>query len=156
MRFDSKLRPLSINTFFAVLAILYKSSPFLLETSYKSTRFCTKGLLELFISQIIFVYSSKKYSYTLYNSASLLYNSTKSAGYHELTFDATNLASGIYFFRISATSTREIEAFVDTKKLMLMKWFDRSLSYIAVMSSDCILLPAKIFTAKTRIKRRFH
>ena len=51
----------------------------------------------------------------------LLYNSTKSAGYHELTFDATNLASGIYFFRISATSTREIEAFVDTKKLMLMK-----------------------------------
>lgn len=51
----------------------------------------------------------------------LLLSSTKSAGYHELTFDATNLASGIYFFRISATSTMGKETFVDTKKLMLMK-----------------------------------
>lgn len=48
-------------------------------------------------------------------------NSTESAGYHEVTFNASNLASGIYFYRLSATSVDGKNNFADTKKLILMK-----------------------------------
>ena len=37
------------------------------------------------------------------------------AGLHEVTFDATKFASGVYFYRLQAGS------FVDTKKLILLK-----------------------------------
>ena len=50
-----------------------------------------------------------------------LVNSTQSAGFHEVNFNARNLASGIYFYRISAESLDGKTNFVDTKKLMLMK-----------------------------------
>ena len=50
-----------------------------------------------------------------------LLNSTESAGNHEVTFYANNLASGIYFCRISATSADGRKTFADTKKLILMK-----------------------------------
>ena len=50
-----------------------------------------------------------------------LINSTQSSGYHEVNFNAGNLASGIYFYRISAVSLDGKSTFVDTKKLILMK-----------------------------------
>jgi hypothetical protein len=44
-----------------------------------------------------------------------LVNEEKPAGYHEVEFNASNLASGVYLYRIQAGS------FVDTKKMILMK-----------------------------------
>lgn len=46
---------------------------------------------------------------------SQLVNEMKAAGRYEITFDASDLPSGIYFYRIEAGS------FVDTKKLILIK-----------------------------------
>jgi hypothetical protein len=50
-----------------------------------------------------------------------LINSTQSSGYHEINFNAGNLASGIYLYRISAISLDGKTNFVETKKLILMK-----------------------------------
>ena len=50
-----------------------------------------------------------------------LLNNTETAGYHEVIFNANNLASGIYFYRIMAVSTDNKKEFVDTKKFILMK-----------------------------------
>ncbi len=50
-----------------------------------------------------------------------LLNSTESAGYKEIIFNANNLASGIYFYRIVATSADGRNIFAETKKLILMK-----------------------------------
>jgi hypothetical protein len=47
-----------------------------------------------------------------------LANADIDAGYHEIQFNATNLASGVYFYRIQAGSC------VETKKLMLMNGDD--------------------------------
>jgi len=44
-----------------------------------------------------------------------LVNEDKSAGNYEVKFDATSLPSGIYFYRLKASS------FIETKKMMLMK-----------------------------------
>jgi len=44
-----------------------------------------------------------------------LVNGEQSMGYHEVTFDASSLASGTYFYRLQAGS------FTATKKLMLLK-----------------------------------
>ena len=50
-----------------------------------------------------------------------LVNNTESAGYHEVNFNASNLASGIYFYRIVAASVDGKNNFVDTKKFILLK-----------------------------------
>ena len=49
-----------------------------------------------------------------------LVNQTLSAGYHEVVFDASRLASGMYFYRITATSANGV-LFTGSKKMMLIK-----------------------------------
>jgi hypothetical protein len=51
-----------------------------------------------------------------------LVNETKAAGNYEVSFSASNLASGIYFYRLQAVPTgRQAGSFVETKKMVLMK-----------------------------------
>ena len=52
-----------------------------------------------------------------------LLNKEMNAGYHSVKFDASNLTSGIYLYRISAseTSTGSAQSFVDVKKMLLLK-----------------------------------
>ena len=45
----------------------------------------------------------------------LLVNQTMSAGYHKVDFDASQLTSGLYFYKVQA------ENFVQVKKMLLMK-----------------------------------
>jgi len=52
---------------------------------------------------------------TLGEQVALLQNGEQEAGYHEIKFDAKNLSSGVYFYRIQA------EDFVQTKRLLLLK-----------------------------------
>jgi len=42
-------------------------------------------------------------------------NEEREPGFHQVEFNATNLPSGVYFYRIQAGS------FVETKKMVLMK-----------------------------------
>jgi hypothetical protein len=58
---------------------------------------------------------------TIGQEVTTLINSTQSSGYHEVNFNARNLASGIYFYRITAISLDGKTNFVDTRKLVLMK-----------------------------------
>jgi hypothetical protein len=52
----------------------------------------------------------------------LVDNQIKSIGSYNLTFDAKDLPSGIYFYRLTASSTSEGDRnFVDVKKMMLIK-----------------------------------
>ena len=46
---------------------------------------------------------------------STLVNSVKDSGIHEVNFDASNLSSGMYFYRIEA------DHFVDQRKMILLK-----------------------------------
>ncbi|HVO73814.1 MAG TPA: T9SS type A sorting domain-containing protein, partial [Ignavibacteriaceae bacterium] len=50
-----------------------------------------------------------------------LINSNVKAGFHELNFDAGNLASGIYLYRLSAVSADVEKSSTKTKKLILLK-----------------------------------
>ena len=43
------------------------------------------------------------------------------AGNHEVTFDGRNLSSGIYFYKMEAVPLNGEKAFVQTKKMMLIK-----------------------------------
>ena len=47
--------------------------------------------------------------------ATLLKNETMDDGEHEIQFDAANLSSGLYFYKLST------ETFTATKKMVLMK-----------------------------------
>jgi len=49
-----------------------------------------------------------------------LVNETKRAGYHIVDFDASNLSSGIYIYRITAVSGERI-LFNESKRMILMK-----------------------------------
>ncbi len=63
--------------------------------------------------------SSEKVSVKVFDilgkEVATLVNENKEPGYYEVSFDASNLASGLYFYRIEAGS------FVETKKMMLIK-----------------------------------
>lgn len=50
----------------------------------------------------------------------VLLDETRSAGNYEINFDATNLTSGVYFYRINAQSVNG-ESFIKTMKMVLMK-----------------------------------
>jgi len=49
------------------------------------------------------------------NEVATLVNEEKPAGYYEVEFDASDLTSGIYYYRINAGSYSE------TKKMILLK-----------------------------------
>jgi hypothetical protein len=44
-----------------------------------------------------------------------LLNERKNPGYYDVSFDGTNYASGMYFYKIEAGN------FIDTKKMILIK-----------------------------------
>jgi hypothetical protein len=52
---------------------------------------------------------------TLGQQVAMLVNENEDAGYHDVRFDASGLASGVYFYRIQAGS------FVQTKRLVILK-----------------------------------
>ncbi|NWF88070.1 MAG: T9SS type A sorting domain-containing protein, partial [Ignavibacteriaceae bacterium] len=49
------------------------------------------------------------------NEVAILVNEYKQAGKYEVEFDASNLASGLYLYRIQSGS------FVETKKMILLR-----------------------------------
>ncbi|HSL89269.1 MAG TPA: T9SS type A sorting domain-containing protein, partial [Ignavibacteriaceae bacterium] len=49
------------------------------------------------------------------NEVATLVNEYKDAGYHEIEFNAAELSSGVYFYRI------QIEDFIETKKMLLIR-----------------------------------
>jgi hypothetical protein len=60
---------------------------------------------------------------TLGQEVALLQNGEQEAGYHEVRFDASGLASGVYFYRIQATDPTGVNkpAFVQSRKLLLLR-----------------------------------
>lgn len=60
-------------------------------------------------------YASLAVYNTLGQLVATLVKGEQDAGYYEVKFDGTNLASGVYFYRIQASS------FVQTKKLLLLR-----------------------------------
>jgi len=59
---------------------------------------------------------------TLGQKISDIVDETKNAGSYEHSFNASQLSSGIYFYRIEATSTQNHgRTFVETKKMVLMR-----------------------------------
>jgi photosystem II stability/assembly factor-like uncharacterized protein len=72
------------------------------------------------ISDFRFV-SLKVYD-VLGNEIATLVNEEKPAGEYEVTFDGTNLPSGIYFYQLKAgPSTSSGQFYIETKKMVLMK-----------------------------------
>lgn len=52
---------------------------------------------------------------TLGQQVAILVNETQDAGYHDVRFDASGLASGVYFYRLSAGE------YVETKRLLIIR-----------------------------------
>ncbi len=51
-----------------------------------------------------------------------LFEGEQNAGFYRITFDGTNLASGIYYYRITAYSgSNRVSSFTNTKKMSLIK-----------------------------------
>ncbi len=61
------------------------------------------------------------------NVVATLVNEEKEAGYHSIDFTASNLPSGIYFYRLQASPSSSSpkgqagQVFIDTKKMLLLK-----------------------------------
>ncbi len=53
--------------------------------------------------------------------ASTLVNEEKPAGNYKVTFNGTNLPSGVYFYRMQVYTAGRAGRFVETKKLILLK-----------------------------------
>ncbi|MBZ0201312.1 MAG: T9SS type A sorting domain-containing protein, partial [Ignavibacteriaceae bacterium] len=68
---------------------------------------------------------SSSVNVSVYNSlgelVSELVNKSQPAGYYELNFNASGLASGIYIYKIEALSIDGLKNFSDIKKMMLVK-----------------------------------
>lgn len=64
-------------------------------------------------------------SISIYNAAGQLVreamNGTMQAGYHQFTFDASGLTSGVYFYSVTASAVGGSESFRSTKKMVLMR-----------------------------------
>jgi hypothetical protein len=60
---------------------------------------------------------------TLGQQVLVLQNGEEDAGYHNVTFDATSLSSGVYFYRLQAgnPSLPSGQGFVETKRLILLR-----------------------------------
>ena len=52
---------------------------------------------------------------------STILNEAMNAGYYTIPFNASNLASGMYFYKITAGLSRNAEDFVSLKKMLLIK-----------------------------------
>jgi hypothetical protein len=54
---------------------------------------------------------------------SLIVDREQRPGNYEVTFDGTNISSGIYFYRIEVSNTEssEVKSFADVKKMILLK-----------------------------------
>ena len=69
--------------------------------------------------------NESKVSITVFNllgqEVANLVNDLQSAGYHEVVFNATNLSSGVYLYRINAVSSINSKEFTSTKKFILLK-----------------------------------
>jgi len=50
-----------------------------------------------------------------------LVDDTKNAGVHQLEWNASNLASGVYLYRINAESVGDAKQFNSVRKLILLK-----------------------------------
>ena len=51
----------------------------------------------------------------------ILVNENLYPGVYSFNFDAKDLASGIYFYKLTAGSSREAEEFLEVKKMTLLK-----------------------------------
>ena len=69
--------------------------------------------------------SESKVSITVFNllgqEVATLVNDIQPAGYYEVTFNAANLSSGVYLYRINAVSSNSSKEFTSTKKFILLK-----------------------------------
>ena len=69
--------------------------------------------------------SESKVRIVIYNilgqEVSILKNTTQSAGYHEVEWNATRLSSGMYIYRISAESTNGESKYTQVKKMLMIK-----------------------------------
>ncbi|MHB8851857.1 MAG: T9SS type A sorting domain-containing protein [Ignavibacteriaceae bacterium] len=50
-----------------------------------------------------------------------LINNVENAGYHEVVWNAANLASGVYIYRIEAASNSGRNIYSDVKKMIMIK-----------------------------------
>ncbi|MBK6913317.1 MAG: T9SS type A sorting domain-containing protein [Ignavibacteriales bacterium] len=55
------------------------------------------------------------------NEVAVLVDEFRQAGIYEVTFDASQLSSGIYFYTLKVYPVSEAGIFIETKKLVLMK-----------------------------------
>jgi Secretion system C-terminal sorting domain len=58
---------------------------------------------------------------TLGQQVAILQNGEQDAGFHEVRFDGSRLASGVYFYSIEANSTDGKQSFRETKKMLFLK-----------------------------------